>query len=275
VSLLPSITWNVDPILASGPGWSLRWYSVFWWSELALCYWVLSRQVARGGGDEEEASDFAFYIWLGMVFGARLGHALFYDLDMLLARPSWIVDFARSGGASGHGGALGVLIAARLFAKRRGMPTLEVTDRLSYSAAISAVVHRLANLFNSELLGKETDGTWGMRFPRLDTFEPPLRHPTHFYEVGVGLAVLGVLALCDRHWQREARPRGALTATLLVSYFPARFLIGFLKEPEGELLYGLEVGQLLCLPFIVAGVWLLWRSLKARAKAGWLVPTPQ
>jgi phosphatidylglycerol---prolipoprotein diacylglyceryl transferase len=279
MSTLPSFTWNLSPIVASGGGLTLRWFTLFWFSELALGCWALSRQVRRGGGDDEDVADLAAYVWLGLLCGARLGQGLFYDFERMIERPMWLFELA-TGGLSGHGGALGVVVAVWLFAKRRGMSALGVTDRLCFSAAITATIHRLANLFNSELVGKPTDGSWGIRFPLYDgafgyegALDGPLRHPSQLYEVAIGLCVLCVLLLCDRLWQREARPRGALTGVLLISYFSARFLIEFLKAPElGESPSWLNMGQLLSLPFIVAGLYVLAQSLRKRAKSAWLMP---
>ena len=201
MSALPSVTWNVNPIIASPGGFTVRWFTLLWLTELGLGYWALARQIRRGGGDEEEAADLAVYVWLGLVCGARLGEGLFYNLPKTLANPGWLMDVAHYGGLSGHGAAVGILVAVQLFARRRAMSALEITDRLSYSAAISATLHRIVNLFNSELVGIPTAGDWGIRFPRFDG-EPdgPLRHPFQLYEAALGMCVLVALYICDRRW---------------------------------------------------------------------------
>ena len=260
-----------SPFLLQGQGWALRWFTALWWLELCVGYILLARAIRRGGGDDEDASDLAVYVWIGLFVGARLGHVLFYDLERAVADPTWIVRIW-TGGLSGHGAVLGVLLALRLFARRRGMSELEISDRLAYSAGISAVVHRLGNLLNSELVGKPTDGSWGFRFPNYDRVHPPLRHPTQLYEMALGVILLLVVYVCDRRLGREARPRGALTGIVLVVYFVGRFAVEFLKEPEGPLWAQLNVAQLLSLPFIAAGGWIWWRSANANVPAGWRVP---
>jgi phosphatidylglycerol---prolipoprotein diacylglyceryl transferase len=269
----PAWTWDVDPVLLRGPGVEVRWYTVLWWMELALAFWLLHKSVRRGRGDAEEAGDLAAYLWIGLIAGARLGHCLFYDLDKLAAEPAWLFRIW-TGGLSSHGAAAGVLVACYLFTRRRGMSLWEATDRLAYSAALSAILHRASNLMNSEIVGKPTDGTWGVSFPRYDlATDIPLRHPTQLYEMALGVVVLFVLDACDRAWRRELRPRAALSAIFLLSYFGGRFIVEFWKVPEGgDPAWPLDVAQLLSIPFIVLGAVLLAHSLRRRAPSGWLLP---
>jgi prolipoprotein diacylglyceryltransferase len=161
------------------------------------------------------------------------------------------------------------------------MSLWEATDRLCYAAAASAIVHRLGSLLNSELVGVPTDGTWGVRFPHFDgafVTSPPLRHPTPLYEVLFGLGVLATVTVADRVWGKERRPRGALTGVLLVVYFAGRLLLAPLRESEGDgFSLPFNFDQALSFPFLLLGALLLFRSLRHRAPAGWLLPanTPQ
>lgn len=275
MSALPTLTWTIDPILWHGAV-TLRWFNLFWWIELALGFRLLLDQVRRGGGDAEEAGDLALHVWLGLILGARLGQGLVYDLPKTLADPGWILTGILQGGMSSHGAALGTLLAIHVFTKRRGMSLWEAGDRLAYSFALGSMIHRIANLFNSEIVGRPTDGSWGLRFPRFDShvLEPPLRHPSQLYEAALGLIVLGALLMCDRAWGREARPRGALSAVLLLTYFSGRIAVEFFKEPQaGEPVdVLLNRGQIMSIPFVVLGACLLSASLKRRAPAGWLLP---
>jgi phosphatidylglycerol---prolipoprotein diacylglyceryl transferase len=266
-------TWDVDPVLLRGPGYELRWFTVIWWVELALGFWLLHRSVRRGGGNAEEAGDLAAYSWVGLIVGARLAHCIFYDLDKLVAEPLWLFRIW-TGGTSSHGAAAGLVFACYLFTRRRGMSVWEATDRLAYSAALSAILHRLSNLLNSEVVGKPTNGAWGIRFPRYDSLaDSPLRHPTHLYEMALGVTVLIILCGCDRAWHRESRPSGALSAVFLLTYFCGRFIVEFWKVPEGgNPDWPINVAQLLSVPFIVLGAALLAQSLRRRAPAGWLLP---
>jgi phosphatidylglycerol:prolipoprotein diacylglycerol transferase len=197
-----------------------------------------------------------------------LGHVLFYDLDKALADPMWAFEIWK-GGLASHGAALGLAVAMWLFTKRRAIPFLEGSDRLVPSAALGAAFIRVGNLFNSEIVGKPTDQTWGVSFPRYD-HTLVFRHPTQLYEVLLALGVLALLLAADRRWGREARPRGALTGLFLLAYFCGRFLIEFLKEPEGPWSGVLNTAQWLSIPGVLIGVIVLQRSVQARRQAGWL-----
>lgn len=264
VSAGPQLTWSVSPF-----AWgSVRWFTLLWISELLACYWLLARQVRRGAGSDEDASDLAVYLWFGLLIGARLGEGLFYNLDQLSSDPSWLLKLG-GGGLSGHGAALGCMVAAWLYARRRALAPLDVTDRVTFAFSAAAIVHRLATFLNSDLVGRPTDGSWGVRFPYSDgTGYAPLRHPTQLYEAALGVLVLSLLWLADQRWNREERPRGALTGLALLSYFAGRFLLDFSREPLGDSQSLLNTGQWLSLPFILAGAMVLLRSFRRRAPAG-------
>ena len=258
-----------------GETWSpgLRYYSLLFVVVFLGGYGLLHWQLRRGGADEEEAGDFIVYGVVAVLAGARLGHVLFYDLDKALRDPVWVLKIW-TGGLASHGAVIGLIIAMFLFTKRRGVPFLEGSDRFSFSAALGAALVRLGNFFNSEIVGRPTDQTWGVRFPRyIDDArlaEPPLRHPSQLYEFALGLGVLGALYVADRLLGKEKRPRGFLISLFFVLYFTGRFFIEFVKEyqtlPPDSLL---TMGQRLSIPGVLLGVYGLWWSLKHRLPAGW------
>ncbi len=267
MSWAPSLTWSVSPFIVDG----LRWFTLFWVGELVVGAWLLARQLRRGGGDDADAADLAVYAWLGLFLGARLGEMLFYSLDVAIADPAWILRLG-TGGISGHGAVIGAVLAARLYASRRSLAALEVTDRLVFSFAAGAVLHRLGSWFNSDVVGKPTDGSWGVSFPYYDQDgELLLRHPSQLYESALGVALFWLLFLADRHWGREQRPRGALTGLALFAYFSGRFAVEFLKARQQGDVAGslLNQSQWLSLPFIVVGAVVLRRSLRRGHDAGW------
>ena len=118
---------------------------------------------------------------------------------------------------------LGLAVAMYAYTRRRRQSFVEGCDRLAFSAALGAILVRVGNLFNSEIVGKRTGSSWGVRFPRYDGYlDPPLRHPTQLYEALLGLGVLGLLLWADRRLGKERRPRGALIALFLAAYFSGR-----------------------------------------------------
>jgi phosphatidylglycerol:prolipoprotein diacylglycerol transferase len=268
---VPKFDWNLKPYLFQLGGWELRYYSLMFVLVFLGGYFLLNWQIRRGGGHEEEAGDFIIYGVLGVLVGARLGHVLFYDLDHALEDPLWVFKIW-TGGLASHGAALGLTVAMYLFTRRRGVPFLEGADRFAFSAALGAALVRLGNFFNSEIVGRATDQTWGVRFLRHDQGpDAPYRHPSQLYEFALGLFTLLALYVADRAFGKERRPRGALISLFFVLYFSGRFLVEFVKEYQpGELGVGLTTGQKLSLPGILIGVVGLVWSFKQRLPAGWI-----
>ena len=187
---MPKFTWNIDPALFHLGSYELRYYSLIFVAVFLGGHALLRWQIMRGGGDDEDASDFFVYGVLAVLIGARLGHVIFYDYEKALNDPIWVLKIW-TGGLSSHGAVMGLLFAMWLFTKRKGISYVEGMDRFVFAAALGATLVRVGNFFNSEIVGKVTDQTWGVRFPRYDqSLDAPFRHPTQIYEVALGLAVL-------------------------------------------------------------------------------------
>ncbi len=250
-----------------------RYYSLIFVFVFLGGYSLLNWQIRRGGGGKDDAGDFIVYGVLAVLVGARLGHVLFYDLDKALRDPLWILQIW-TGGLASHGAVIGLTVAMYLFTKFRGIPFLEGADRFSFSAALGATLVRVGNLINSEIVGRPTDGTWGVIFPRYNEgYEVPVpRHPSQLYEITLGLVVLGSLFLVDRLAGKEKRPRGLMISTFFAVYFTGRFFTEFFKEFEGitrEQSF-LTMGQWLSIPCAVLGIaGVIW-SLRRRIPAGWV-----
>lgn len=250
----------------------LRYYSALFLGVFLGGYGLLKWQIVRGGGRAEDAGDFIVYGVLGVLVGARLGHVIFYDWEKAVEDPMWVFQIW-TGGLASHGAVLGLIFAMWLFTKRRGIPFLEGADRFSFSAALGATLVRIGNLFNSEIVGRKTDQTWGFWFTRHDRNEEVYRYPTQLYEIALGLLVLLTLYLTDKKLGEEKRPRGALIATFFAVYFTGRFFIEFYKEYEGISPDSpLTMGQYLSLPGILIGWVGLVLALKRKEPVGW--PNP-
>jgi phosphatidylglycerol---prolipoprotein diacylglyceryl transferase len=282
---LPSITWDIDPVLLRIPipvidkVFELRYYSLIFVAVFLGGYSLLKWQIERGGGHEDDAGDFIVYGVVGVLGGARVGHVLFYDLDKFFKDPISLFKIWE-GGLASHGAVVGLILAMYLFTKRRDIAFLEGSDRFAFSAALGASLVRFGNFFNSEIVGIKTDQTWGVRFPRFSPdaalahsgVELPLRHPSQLYEGVIGLLVMLGLYVADRAWGKEKRPRGALIALFFALYFPARFLIEFVKEHQvfTEADAQLDMGQYLSIPGVLLGVYGLWWSFNRRLPVGWV-----
>ncbi|MGC4064620.1 MAG: prolipoprotein diacylglyceryl transferase [Polyangiaceae bacterium] len=273
---MPKFTWDIDPALLHIGSYELRYYSLIFVVVFLGGYQLLRWQIMRGGGEERDASDFFVYGVLAVLIGARLGHCFFYDYEKTLSDPLWVLQIW-TGGLSSHGAVIGLIFAMWQFTKRRGIPFLEGADRFSFSAALGAMLVRIGNFFNSEIVGKVTDGTWGVKFPRYDRGgEVFYRHPTQLYEAAVALTVLVLLFVADRLMGKEKRYRGMMISLFFVLYFSGRFGIEYFKEIQVQALegtgatLGFTMGQVLSAPCILLGVFGVIRSLKRKEPVGWI-----
>lgn len=252
------LTWDLDPVMLQGSV-PLTYYGLIFALTVVGGFLLWRWQMRRGGHADEVSAPLMAYCLVGLVAGARLGHCLFYDWQRSLDSPLFVLKVWQ-GGLSSHGATVGLVAALALYARRYRLPLAEVTDRFSFSAALGAATIRIANFLNSEIVGRPTGGSWGVRFPRHDRRLPlnrvPLRHPSQLYEAALGLTILGLLLVVD-HRQGEQRRNGLLSALFLVLYFAGRFLVEYVKERQAlPLDFPLSMGQLLSLPPLALG--LLW-----------------
>ncbi len=246
----------IDPVAVSLGPVRLHWYGVMYIAAF-LVAWLLGRCRAAqpgSGWTADQVDDLATWAMLGVVLGARLGYILFYDLDTYLADP---LEMFRvwNGGMSFHGGLLGVLLAALWWSLRHKKRFLDVTDFMAPLVPPGLFFGRLGNFINGELWGKITTVEWGMVFPGAG--ELP-RHPTQLYEAGLeGLLLFAILWI----YSRKPRPLGAVSGLFAVLYALCRIAVEFFRLPDpqlGYLFFGwVTMGQVLCLPLLLAGVLLL------------------
>lgn len=271
-------TWEPNPELFRIGAFAVRYYGLLFVAVFIGGFYFLRRQMMRVGWREQDVSDFVIPGMLAVIIGSRLGHAVFYEPGYYFSHPLEIIKFWK-GGLASHGATLGLVVAGWWFARRKRMAFTEFGDRFAFSAATGAALVRLGNFFNSEIVGRATDQTWGVRFPlshedrMLAPDQIPLRHPSQLYEFLMGAAILGLLLLVDRKYG-EKRPRGLLISLFLILYFMARFIVEFFKEFQGDLkeVGGLTMGQLLSIPLFFAGViWLVW-SIRRKLPAASVVP---
>lgn len=248
------LVWNVDPVLLHLGPLQLRWYGLLFTAGILLAYRVGVWSFELAGGDREETNRLLSYVVVGTVVGARLGHCLLYEPAYYLRHPLEILAVWR-GGLASHGGAVGIVLAVWLFARRTGRDLRWLLDRVAVTAPIAAASIRVGNFFNSEIVGRPSNGPWAVVFARLD---PLPRHPAMLYEAAAYLITFGVMLWLE--WLTGIRERlGALTGILLVLVFGARFAIEFLKEPQEafEAALPLDLGQLLSIPAVLIGVLLV------------------
>lgn len=273
------ILWNVNPDIytfhINGSELPLRWYGVLFAAGFLvaqqLLYYIFRKDLKPSG----DVDTLAIYIIVGTVLGARLGHYIFYEWEMLLHTPGdWFISLITPpfSGLASHGATIGIPLSIYLYARQKSDQSfLWVVDRIAIVAPLSGAFIRFGNLMNSEIYGESTSLPWAFIFEReTDPALLPLvpRHPTQLYEMLVCL-ILFACTFCLWKYKRTTIPVGTITAILLIVLFSSRFLIEFLKNNqsgfENELF--LNMGQLLSIPAIVMGIVILMMGYRRGGRA--------
>lgn len=258
------VTWDVAPEIVDFGFWAIRWYSLLFALSFILSHFVMLDIFKREGHTQEELDKLTIYMVAATVLGARLGHCLFYEPEYYLAHPIEILK-VWEGGLASHGATVGILFALYLFAKNTPRVTYTwILDRIVIVVALCGALIRLGNLFNSEIVGKETDLPWGFIFVRNN--EDFARHPAQLYE---SMSCLLLFALLWGLYKKTdiKEYRGRLFGIFCAVCFSLRFLYEFLKEDQVDFEKNmtLNMGQWLSIPLVLLGIYCIMRSKKAIA----------
>ena len=251
----------IDPVLVEIGPFAIRWYALAYIAGLLLG-WRYMRLLAAhpsGGPSALDIDDFIVWATFGVILGGRLGYVLFYNPGYFLAHPQEVV-FLWRGGMSFHGGFLGVAVALVLFARRRGLGILTLADLVACASPIGLFFGRIANFFNGELWGRPSDVPWAMVFPRAG---PLPRHPSQLYEAALEGLILFAALLALWRFSGSRQRAGFLTGAFVAGYGAARTVVELFREPDAHLGFffaGVTMGQMLSLPMIAAGLWLMVRA---------------
>ena len=245
-----------------GP-FGIRWYAMAYILGLVLGWRLMRRlvQLAPKVAEPILVDDFLTWATIGVILGGRLGYVLFYQPQYYLANPAKALEVWH-GGMSFHGGFLGVAIATIWFCRKYAIPLLGFADRIAVVAPLGLMLGRIANFINGELWGRAAPDwlPWAMVFPTGGNIP---RHPSQLYQAGMeGLILLVVMVILSR--QESIRGRfGTLTGVFLIGYGLARIIGELFRQPDaflGFLFAGATMGQLLSVPMVLAGIWLVWRA---------------
>jgi phosphatidylglycerol---prolipoprotein diacylglyceryl transferase len=239
----------------------IKWYSLAYITGIVLGWWYLVKLLDQPGAPmaRRHADDLMFYATLGIILGGRIGYLLFYAPE-LLSRPLKAVSLW-DGGMSFHGGVIGTTLAIILLARQNGLNWLRVHDYVACVVPFGLFFGRLANFVNGELWGHTTTVAWGIIFPGGGGLP---RHPSQLYEAALE-GVLLFLVLFFTFWRTKARyDPGKLTGIFLLGYGLSRYFVEFFREADRQYLDhpilgtpGLHMGQLLCVPMIAGGLYLI------------------
>jgi phosphatidylglycerol:prolipoprotein diacylglycerol transferase len=263
LKLVPlAIHWSHDGSIADLGFYDLRWYSVLFASGFVLSFFLLRARFRQGEVPDEKLDVLLVYVVIATIVGERLGHCLFYEfgyysknpLEIFLPfrfTPSFeIVGFQ---GLASHGGALGIFLAILIYSRRQKLRALWVFDQLAFVIPLACGFIRIGNLFNSEMIGSEASVPWAIVFQQVDSIP---RHPGQLYEA---IAYFSIFVFLNLFYKKVKKINGFIFGLFLVLMFSARFVLEFFKLDQASFESGmlLNMGQLLSLPFIVAGIFLM------------------
>ncbi|MDT0681757.1 prolipoprotein diacylglyceryl transferase [Roseicyclus sp. F158] len=297
----PAIDPELVSVSLFGLDLALRWYALAYIAGI-LAGWrigiLLLRRERLWPRDvppmrPAQADDLLTWLILGIVLGGRLGYVLFYNLGFYLQNPGQILVLWE-GGMSFHGGMLGVVLAFTIFCRRNGIPILQTADMLAVATWPGLFFGRLANFINAELYGRPTDVPWAMKFPTMCqvpsvqncpvagewfyTGQELARHPSQLYQAGLEGLALGAVLLLLAFGTRALKRPGILVGTFLTGYALARIVVEYVRQPDaqfvspgnpigfviGEGAIGLTMGQLLSLPMLAFGIFLIVWARRGR-----------
>ncbi|MFI3332817.1 MAG: prolipoprotein diacylglyceryl transferase [Rikenellaceae bacterium] len=265
------IDWDFDPILISIFGFDIPYYSIMWVLTILIGAKYFDLFCKREGINPEVSESIFIYGTLATMLGARIGHCLFYEPEYYLARPWTIITEIRQGGLASHGAAIGILIGLWLFARRNKLPYMWALDRIMIPTGIGGALVRLGNLFNSEIFGTETTLPWGFRFLRshewVTEYAPAACHPTQIYEaICYTITFIVVMVMYFRYDLARRRP-GVMFGVGLIGIFLSRIIIESIKNIQVgfEASMTLNMGQWLSIPFILLGIYMIYRGFSRPA----------
>ena len=270
-----AVVWDPDIELCRILGLPIRYYSIMWIVGLVAAYLIVKKLYKNRGIKEETFEPLFFYCFLGILIGARLGHCIFYEpeyyltsgkhfIEMLLPirfKPQGGIFISGYSGLASHGGTIGIIIAMIMYCRKYKVKILECIDMVCVATPLTAACIRLGNLMNSEIVGKPTGTDWGFIF--VQNGEDFARHPAQLYEAIAYLIIFAVIVLIYRK-HKEKIGSGFYFGFCIATIFTFRFFIEFCKEVQVDFEQGmtLDMGQILSIPFVIGGIWLMLHSRK-------------
>jgi phosphatidylglycerol---prolipoprotein diacylglyceryl transferase len=251
---------EIDPVaVALGPI-KVHWYGLAYLAGIAIGWWMAAIHCKRSWSPikRDQLDDLVFYVALGVILGGRFGYILFYGLGKAADDPMWLLR-VWEGGMSFHGGFLGVLLAMFIFGRQNNIRFGRLMDFVAPMVPVGLGLGRLGNFIGQELWGRATDVPWGMIFPA-DPFQL-VRHPSQLYQFGLeGVLFLTIMLI----YSRRERPVWAVSGVFSLVYGCVRFFAEFFREPDAHIGFQafdwMTRGQMLCLPMMALGIYLLWAS---------------
>ena len=263
--MIDTIIWDPSDALIDLGFFALRYYSMFFLLAFVSSYIVVKKQFIKYNLNVELMDSLTIYVVLGTLIGARLGHCLFYDFAYYSQHPLEIIlpftftpEFKITGfqGLASHGGGLGIMLSLILFSRKFKIKLWFLLDQIAIVVPLAGMFIRLGNLMNSEIIGKPTDVNWAFVFLKADNIP---RHPAQLYEA---IAYLFIFILVYFAAKKYPKPSGFYFGMVIFLIFCFRIAIEFIKEDQSAFEAGmlLNMGQILSIPFILTGLFIMYRK---------------
>lgn len=266
--MLHYVIWDVNPEIFHIGSFSVRWYGLLFALGFLIGMQIMTYIFKKENKPVADTDSLLIYMVISTILGARLGHFLFYEPDVLFNHPLEVIIPPYSGLAS-HGAIIGILLGLWLYSRRKEsrltrQTFLWVTDRITITVALAGTCIRLGNLMNSEIVGRPTDVAWAFVFMKNNEYAKIPRHPAQLYE-SLSCLVLFFFLLWFWNRKKERTPQGSLTGIFFIWIFGLRFFYEYLKENQVpfEANLPLNVGQLLSIPAVLLGIFFLVRSYRS------------
>jgi phosphatidylglycerol---prolipoprotein diacylglyceryl transferase len=267
--MISYILWDVNPEIFTIPEFfgigpfPIRWYGLLFAAGFLIGQQIMIHVFKKEGKPLEDIDSLTLYMVIATVAGARIGHYLFYQPEILFKNPLEVILPPYAGLAS-HGAIIGIITGLYLYSRSRkatGQTFLWVADRMVILVALAGAFIRFGNLMNSEIVGKPTLKPWGVIFMQNTEFQQIPRHAAQLYE-SITCFVLFWILLFLWNKYKAATPRGLLVGIFFVWIFTLRFLYEFLKENQEafEANYLLNMGQMLSIPAVLLGLYFILNS---------------
>jgi prolipoprotein diacylglyceryl transferase len=277
--MILSIHWAIDSQLIDG--WRTpNLYGLLFVSGIVMGYFVIRKMFKVEQVEDKVLDTLVTYMVLATILGARLGHVLFYgpywdkiDHGQIIERgyfshPGDIIKIWE-GGLASHGAAVAILIALFIFTKKVSKrPYIWILDRIAAPIAIAATFIRLGNLVNHEMVGYVTDVPWAFEFQyfyneAIGNYDPTPRHPAQLYEAICYFISFGILLYLYWKLQKWQQP-GFVFGSFLILIFGSRIICEFFKlgQTARDYTLPLNTGQLLSIPLVIAGIYLIVKASK-------------
>lgn len=255
---------NISPNMVTIGFVSIKWYSMAYLVGI-ICAWYMVKNFVKKYGfniSSDEIGELAFYATIGVIVGGRLGYVVFYggSPNPFFENPLQILQLWK-GGMSFHGGIAGVIIAIYLFCRRFKFKFLQITDIVVPTVPLGIFLGRIANFINDELWGRVTDVSWAVKFPS-GGYLP--RHPSQLYEALLEGVLLFIILNILFRIKKIRDMTGFTSACFALGYALCRLFVEQFREPDaqlGFLFMHITMGQLLSVPLVIAGFYIIYRNL--------------